>query len=199
MRLVYAANPSTGVRGLALLRRAGVEPIALLLPSGAATSHNAELRAAVGSAVPVLEGTVFKEPEGLSRPAALAPDYILSVHYPYLFTRSVLDIPKLGTLNLHPAFLPYNRGWHTPSWAIIDGTPIGATLHWVDEGVDSGDVAMQSEVKIPPDDTAHSLYQRLVQVELELLEAAIGPLKAGTLPRRPQVSSGSSHRRGSVP
>lgn len=195
MRLVYAANRAIGVHALALLQRAGIEPVALLVPDGAGASRIADMRAALDSAIPIIEGTSFKSPTGLARLATLSPDYILSVHYPYLFPQSVITISKIGVLNLHPAFLPFNRGWHTPSWAIIDQTPIGATLHWVDENVDAGDIALQRLIDIRPSDTADSLYQRLLQSELDLLEMAIPLLKTNQLPRQPQQPGGSAHRK----
>jgi methionyl-tRNA formyltransferase len=198
IRLIYAANRAIGVSGLAVLQQAGIEPVALLLPQGAAASHTAEIKGGVGASIPVIEGKAFMEPRAIKQLAALAPDYILSVHFPYLFIEPIIAIPKVGTLNLHPAFLPFNRGWHTPSWAIIERTPIGATLHWVDKGVDSGDIALQRTVAIRPDDTANSLYQRLLQAELELLVLAIPLLQARRLPRQPQQTGGSFHRKSDL-
>jgi methionyl-tRNA formyltransferase len=198
IRVVYAANRAIGVRALGLLHSAGIAPIAYLLPDGSDASHTADIKAAAAAGVPVIEGKAFREPRAIDRLAALAPDYILSVHFPYLFTRELLAVPRVGTLNLHPAMLPFNRGWHTPSWAIIDGTPIGATLHWVDEGVDSGDIALQRAVPVRPQDTANVLYQRLLATELDLLKQAIPLLAAKRLPRTPQQAGGSSHRKNDL-
>ena len=75
----------------------------------------------------------------------LSLDYIICVHFPYIVPREILSIPKYGVTNLHPAYLPYNLGWHTPSWAILENTPIGATLHYMDECVDTGDIIHQKK------------------------------------------------------
>lgn len=143
--------------------------------------------------VPVIEGKAFRERDALALMANLGLDYVLSVHFPYLFPPDLLDLPRIGTLNLHPAMLPYNRGWHTPSWAIMEGTPMGATLHWVNSGVDSGDIAMQRAVSVRPDDTADSLYRRTLEVELELLGEAIPLLREQRLPRVSQTDGGTYH------
>ncbi len=78
--------------------------------------------------------------------------------------------PSRGVLNLHPSYLPYNRGWHTPTWAILDGTPAGASLHYVDESLDTGDIVCQRHAVIDPADTAHTLYAKLKKLEVEVFK-----------------------------
>ena len=95
-------------------------------------------------------------------------------------------------------FLPYNRGWHTPSWAILDQTPYGATLHWVDEGLDTGDIALQHTVEVRPSDTANELYARVLTTELEILQEALPLMRSGTLPRTPQTGTGTSHTKSDL-
>ena len=80
--------------------------------------------------VPLQIGREFRERTGIAFLGELELDLILCVHFPYLLPPEVLSIPSKGCLNLHPAYLPWNRGWHTPSWAILEDTPGGATLHW---------------------------------------------------------------------
>ena len=191
---VYDANRPIGVRALALLLERDWKPSLLLVPAPSRTDVAPQLRSLVPD-VPVLEGKAFRSAAGLERVRATAPDYVLSVHFPYIVPPSVLAIPRIGTLNLHPAYLPYNRGWHTPSWAILDDTPYGATLHWMDEGVDTGDIAMRMRVDPRPDDTAHSLYQRVLEAELELFEKAIPAMLQRQLPRIPQANEGTAHTR----
>lgn len=192
--VLYAANRAIGVRGLQLLRAAGVRIVGVLVPGAPAGSHNEEIRQAAPD-LPVLEVTSFDRGDALAAMQRLACDYLLSVQFPYLFPASVLAVPRIGTLNLHPALLPFNRGWHTPTWAIVEKTPVGVTLHWVNEGVDSGDIALQRKVDIRPDDTADKLYKRLLQAEIDLLEEAIPLLKDGRLPRTAQSGAGTLHRK----
>jgi methionyl-tRNA formyltransferase len=192
--LAYAGNRHIGLTGLEMLVKNGWRPSILVLPRGSNAEFAMEMRSIVPEA-PLLEGLAFREPEGISLLKDLGLDYFLSVHFPYLIPKEILSLPRIGTLNLHPAYLPFNRGWHTPSWAIHDGTPYGATLHWVDEGLDTGDIALQRGIDVRPDDTAHTLYQRVMYTELELLKESIPQMLQGTLPRTIQEGGGTSHRK----
>jgi methionyl-tRNA formyltransferase len=126
---------------------------------------------------------------------SLDVDYIIGIHFPYIIRQKVLDVPKIGFLNLHPAYLPFNRGWHTPSWAILEGTPAGATLHFMSSDLDLGDIIAQEKVVIGPDDTANTLYRKLKSKERELFRASI-PMITSLQPKRiPQkASEGTSHK-----
>jgi methionyl-tRNA formyltransferase len=146
----------------------------------------------------VLRGAAFRSPEGIARLAELRLDYVVGVHFPYVVPPEVLALPRGGVLNLHPALLPYNRGWHTPSWAILDGTPVGATLHFMDSGVDTGDIVHQRELDVRPDDTANSLYARLLDLEVDVFRAAWPALAAGRHTRTPQGPGGTTHRKSDL-
>ena len=196
-RLAYAANRRLGVRGLDLLLERGWEPVALLLAEGRSESHADEMAERLPN-VPVLRGQSFRTDDGLARLRSLELDYLLSVHFPYLIPRKVLELPRVGILNLHPAYLPHNRGWHTPSWAILEGTPYGATLHWVSEGVDTGDIALRKPIEVKPDETAHRLYQRVLGLEEDLLSQALPLLESESLPRVAPERGGARHRRAEL-
>ena len=148
--------------------------------------------------VPTLFGKEFREPAGVETLNSLQLDYLLSVHFPYIIPRAVLDTPRVGALNLHPAFLPFNRGWHTPSWAILEDTPYGATLHWIDEGMDTGAIALQRAIRVHAADTADTLYSRVLAAEIELLREAIPLLKSYSLPIVPQEGQGTEHRKSDL-
>jgi len=191
-RLVYAGNRQLGLRCLQLLLEADWQPCALLVADGRSAECAGDMCRLLPD-VTALRGKVFRAPEGLAAIRDLNPDYILSVHFPYIVPEEVLAVPSVGTLNLHPAYLPYNRGWHTPSWAILEGTDYGATLHWMDAGIDTGDLAMQKRIGVRPDDTADRLYRRVLDAEYELMKEAIPLMRRNALPNTPQMSSGTSH------
>lgn len=193
-KLALAANKSIGVRALDVLLSSGWKPAALLVASGRIAERAEELCGRLPG-VPVLRGKAFREAEGIASLSSLALDYLLSVHFPYVVPVHVLRLPRMGTLNLHPAYLPYNRGWHTPSWAIYDKTPYGATLHWMDEGIDTGPIALQRQLAVRPEDTAHTLYERVLQLEESLLQEAIPMMASRELPRRDQSGGGTEHRK----
>lgn len=196
-RLIYAGNRKIGLRCLEILLEFGWKPVALLVAAGKYAEYSDDMINLVND-VPILRGKSFREAESIDMLKSLKPDYLLSVHFPYIIPKEVLEVPRIGALNLHPAYLPYNRGWHTPTWAILDGTPYGATLHWIDEGIDTGPIALRRPLEILPSDTAHSLYQRVLALEEELFREAL-PLMAGyRLPRIPQEAKGTMHTKRDI-
>jgi methionyl-tRNA formyltransferase len=199
-RIAFAGDRHLAVNCLAIVLAAGVQPEALLVPTPDRATHADVLREMTGlDSDRVLVGTEFRDSAGIDLLRSLDLDYVVGVHFPYIVPDPVLEIPRVGVLNLHPALLPYNRGWHTPSWAILDETPIGATLHFMDRGLDTGDIVAQAALEIRPEDTAHTLYARLLQLEVELFREAWPLLATGSPPRRAQSpDEGTSHRRSDL-
>ena len=192
--IAYAANRPIGLSCLKLLMDTGIMPKVLLLPEESVAECAIEMEE-LATGVPVLRGKTLGGKEGLKLLKSLDLDYVISVHFPHIFPKELLELPLIGVLNLHPAYLPWNRGWHTPSWAILDGTPFGGTLHWVDGGMDTGDIALQKKVEILETDTAHTLYQRALASEIDIFRDAIPMLLKNELPKVPQKKAGSSHKK----
>jgi methionyl-tRNA formyltransferase len=183
---------------LRLLKHQGVKPLALLLQDEARARHADDLCRLCHELDReyFLYGAAFRSEASIKTLKELTPDYIICVHFPYIFPSEVLSIPKYGVLNLHPAYLPWNRGWHTPTWAIWDGTPYGATLHFMIEEIDAGDIIHQKRVRILPDDTADRLYKRVMKLEYEVFKEAWPEVADGTYTRKPQaLSEGTFHRK----
>jgi methionyl-tRNA formyltransferase len=195
-RFAFAGNRGVAFKCLQHLIENGAYPEALLVPSG----EHSQLRELSGlSPERILVGPEFRQQKGIDLLRSLDLDYIIGVHFPYIVPDSVLTIPRIGALNLHPALLPHNRGWHTASWAIIEGTPIGATLHFMDAGVDTGDIVAQAAIEVLPDDTAHTLYARLLDLEFELFRSTWPLLASGEPPRMSQSpDEGTSHNRAEL-
>ena len=196
-RIAFGGDRDIALWVLGYLLDEGVRPLALLLPDVGAASHAdqlADLCPFLGEDEK-LRGRRFGEPEGLALLRRLDLDYIICVHFPLVLPEQVLSIPRTGAVNLHPAFLPYNRGWHTASWALLEGTPIGATLHMMDQGVDAGDIIHQRRMEVSPADTADVLYGRLKQLELEVFKEAWPSLASGSFQRvRQSPKEGTVHR-----
>lgn len=92
----------------------------------------------------------------------LQTDIIFSVFFNKIFDKTILSIPKKATLNLHPALLPLYSGCAPTFWALSHGeSSSGVTLHYVDDGIDTGDILLQEETPIYKYDSVHSLYMRL--------------------------------------
>jgi len=198
LRLAFAGDRDIAVWVLDFLLAQGVRPCALLLPDPSKASHSQELRARC-SYLPeenILVGGRFRDAHGIELLRELRLDYIVGVHFPYLVPESMLEVSGRGFLNLHPAYLPFTRGWHTPTWSILEGTPAGATLHFIDRGLDTGDIILQKQLHVTEDDTAHSLYQKVKKLELEVFQQAWPQLLSGHPTRIPQdLSVGTFHKR----
>ncbi len=198
VRLLFAGDRAIAVEALQFLVESGVEIVGLALPGEGKASHARELMAMCPDLDEgrIWRGTAFRTAEGVEAMRRLEVDYMLSVHFPLLVPKEVLEIPRLGVLNLHPAYLPFNRGWHTATWAILDGSKIGATLHFMSEGVDTGDIVARREVVVRPEDTADVLYQRVLEAELEMFKEAWPAVVSGDYERLEQdLCEGSSHQR----
>lgn len=122
-------------------------------------------------------------------------DLLLSVHWPKLFTKEELGQCRIGALNLHNSLLPWNRGADSCAWVIVDQTPHGATIHWINEGIDSGDIFIQAHMIIPPDCTTDSLYKLTARHEIEVFDQALELIQRGRFPAYKQVGAGSFHQK----
>ena len=126
----------------------------------------------------------------------LRPDVLLSVFYDKILRPHVLGLPNIAAVNIHFGLLPYNRGSLPIPWAIIDGNDPGVTMHYMDPGVDTGDILAQLAVPAAACESAHDVYQRCTNAGLFLFERYLPLLLGGQAPRRPQSAGGSYYRPG---
>jgi len=124
---------------------------------------------------------------------ALKPDAIIVVGYGRIIPQWMLDLPPLGNINLHASLLPKYRGAAPIQWAIANGETItGNTTMRIDAGLDTGDILLQQELAIAPDDTAETLAPRLAAQGADLMLETLGGLQSGTVNPRKQDDSKSS-------
>ena len=120
----------------------------------------------------------------------LKPDAIIVVGYGRLIPQWMLDLAPLGNINLHASLLPKYRGAAPIQWAIARGESItGVTTMKIDAGLDTGDILLQQEIPIAPDDTAETLAPRLAAAGADLTVATLHSLQAGTIHSRNQENS----------
>lgn len=137
--------------------------------------------------IPVLMPEKINTQETLAVLRDLQPDVIVVVAYGQILKRAILDLPRLGCINLHASLLPRYRGAAPVQWAIARGErETGVTTMFMNEGLDTGDIIFQEAEPIRPDDTAAALQARLAQRGAGLLDRTLLALRAGTAPRRPQ-------------
>jgi len=128
-----------------------------------------------------------------SQLTTLKPDAIIVVGYGRIIPQWMLDLPPLGNINLHASLLPKYRGAAPIQWAIANGETItGNTTMRLDPGLDTGDILLQREVPILPDDTAETLSPRLADMGADLLVETLRGLEAGSIQPRKQDNSQST-------
>src|SRR5262249_43176407 len=116
--------------------------------------------------------------------ATLQPDLHLVWSHSMLLSPEVLQVPRLGSVNVHGGLLPEYRGGHVMQWAMINGQQeTGVTLHHIDEHLDTGPIIAQRRFPIAPDDDARSLRQKLRQTGASLLSEWLPAILAGNAPR----------------
>jgi len=109
-----------------------------------------------------------------------APDLVL-LGQTGVVKKNVVDIPHLGTLNAHPGILPFYRGIDCAKWAILndDLDEIGATVHWVDEGVDTGPIIAVKKYSLMGDETLEILEERLEDMSIQLMISIVSDIVSG--------------------
>ena len=112
----------------------------------------------------------------------IAPDAIIVVGYGRIIPQWMIDLPRLGNLNLHASLLPKYRGAAPIQWAIANGDAItGVTTMRIDAGLDTGDILLQREIPIASEDTAETLSPKLAAIGAELMVETLGGLERGEI------------------
>lgn len=125
---------------------------------------------------------------------SLSPDLVLVIGWSQICRKRLRGIPAIGLVGFHPAPLPALRGRAAIPWTILAGLEeTAATLFWIDEGCDSGDILMQSHFPVAPDETARTLYDKHVAALCRMLPEALSRVAAGSIPRSPQDPGQASY------
>lgn len=121
-------------------------------------------------------------------------DFGFTAWWPKILSKLVIEFPKKGFINFHPSLLPYNRGKHYNFWTLIEQSPFGVSLNFIDSGVDTGDILAQRTIAYDWTDTGGSLYEK-AQLEIQNLFRETYPqIRRGEICRIPQDhSKGSFH------
>lgn len=138
---------------------------------------------------------LITEKEQLNLVETVEPEYIVSCGYRHVVPESILNVPTEGCLNLHPAYLPYNRGANPNVWSIVEGTPAGVTLHYMDSGIDTGAIIDRRRVETSFADTGKDLYERLKDAQVDLFRETWPAIIERAVTTTEQDSeAGTSHR-----
>jgi methionyl-tRNA formyltransferase len=194
---VVFANVDVGVRCLSVLLAAGVE-IQLVVTHDddpQETVHFASVtEMALRSGLPLALPDRASDPAFVNRVARMAPDFVFSFYYRQMLPPPVLAAARVGALNMHGSLLPRYRGRAPVNWAVIKGeTETGATLHYMTEKPDAGDIVDQQAVPVLLDDTAFDVFTKVtVAAELVMWRSLPG-LVRGDIVATPQDSAAATY------
>jgi methionyl-tRNA formyltransferase len=124
----------------------------------------------------------------------IKPEFIVSYNYKYIISKEIINYVKGKAVNLHISYLPYNRGAHPNVWSFLEDTPKGVTIHYIDEGIDTGDILLQKEIFIDEEkETLKSSYNILHNEIQILFKENWQKIKEGKIESRKQIGKGSIH------
>ncbi|HEX4036701.1 MAG TPA: methionyl-tRNA formyltransferase [Acidobacteriaceae bacterium] len=194
MKLVFCGTPAFAVPTLKLALRAGYDIPLVVTQPDRPVGRGQQLTAPPVKTAAMEAGIHFTQPEKIKNNAelrvqleAIAPDAILVVAYGRIIPKWMLDLPRLGNLNLHASLLPKYRGAAPIQWAIANGEPAtGATTMRLDEGLDTGDILLQREMAIAPNMLATDVLPLLAEMGADLMMETLRELVAGTVVPRSQ-------------
>lgn len=149
---------------------------------------------AVERGIPVLEVAALSHPAALDTLASYCADIVCVACFPWRLPRELLELPRLGCVNLHPSLLPANRGPAPLFWTFRHGEPLaGVTVHLMSESMDAGDILEQEEIPVPDGISGEEIDRLCSSRGAELIVRAARSLAAGTATPRVQPSECASY------
>ncbi len=202
MKIVVCAYHNVGYRCMEELLRQGADVAMVFTHEDSPTEEiwfKSVSELAEGKGVP-WRTTDVNSQESIALLREIAPDFIFSFYYRNMIKREVLDIPTSGALNLHGSLLPRYRGRVPVNWAVINGeTETGATLHYMVEKPDAGDIVDQEKVPILFTDTALDVFNKVAEAAVKVIARSWPLLAEGTAPRIPMDLKAGSYFGGRKP
>ena len=197
MDLVFCGTPMFAVPTLEKLGDAGFRVKLVVTQPDRASGRGMELaaspvkRAARERGLPIVQpAKIRSNDEFRALLEIIQPEAIIVVGYGRIIPQWMIDLPKLGNLNLHASLLPKYRGAGPIQWAIANGeSATGVTTMRIDAGLDTGDILLQAEEEIRPEDTALTLLPRLAHEGAELMISTLAGLASATVHPQPQDNS----------
>lgn len=200
MRIVFMGTPEFAVPSLKMLINEGYEIAAVVTQPDKPKGRGNKLTAppvkeeAVKHGIKVLQPVKIKTPEFVSELKSIQPDLLVTVAYGKILSKELLDVPRLGCINVHGSLLPKYRGAAPIQWAVINGEETtGITTMYTDVGMDTGDMLLKKELDIPGDMTAGELHDKMAEMGADVLKETLQQLKDGTLKRIPQPEAEATY------
>jgi methionyl-tRNA formyltransferase len=150
--------------------------------------------------LPVYQPADPNDPDFVAAMERLEADWLFSCYYRHMLKAPLLNLPRLGALNLHGSLLPRYRGRCPLNWVLVHGEQeTGVTLHYMEEKADRGDIVAQKVIPITPDDTALTLFARMTAQAGKLMRETYPLLRRGQAPRQQQDHTRASYFGGRGP
>lgn len=147
--------------------------------------------------------TVFDDinsDDALGWAASLRPDYTVVAYYDQILKQGMLEIPRLGSVNVHLGLSQEYRGCYPTLWPILDGRgQAGVTVHYMTDGIDDGEIIAQDRITLRGKETGKEVYDRLVDLAIEVFEYAWNRLRRGIVQGKKPVTLGEYRNRKSFP
>jgi len=194
MRILFCGTPHFAVPSfIHLLAQPYIEIAAVITQPDRPRGRGHEIsaspvkEAAIAANVPVHQPEKIRSPEARDLLQRIAPDCIVIIAYGQIIPATLLGIPRLGWINLHASLLPKYRGAAPINWAIANGeTQTGLTTMRIDAGMDTGDMLLQEQIDIAPEETAPELTDSMAEAGAPLMLETLRGIAAGKLGGRPQ-------------
>jgi len=200
MRLIFMGTPDFAVPTLVQLAAAGHEIVAVYTRAPKPAGRGMDVqpspvaREARKLDIPVLTPTTLRDAAAQAEFRAYEADAAVVVAYGLILPKPILDAPRLGCFNVHASLLPRWRGAAPINRAIMAGdAESGVTIMQMDEGLDTGAIAMAERAPIAPDMTAGDLHDALARLGADLMQRALAALERGTLTLTPQPAQGVTY------
>ncbi|RJX41805.1 methionyl-tRNA formyltransferase [Paenibacillus pinisoli] len=193
MRIVFMGTPDFAVPSLQLLVSGGYEVVAVVTQPDRPKGRKKTLtpppvkEAALSFGIPVLQPERMRNPEAVAELAEYKPDLIVTAAYGQILPKAVLELPRLGCINVHGSLLPKYRGGAPIQRSIMNGEPeTGVTIMYMAEGLDTGDMISKVALPILDEDTSGSMFEKLSLAGAKLLGETLPSIIEGTVQAVPQ-------------
>lgn len=193
MKVIFMGTPDFAVGTLEALIEAGHEVVLAVTQPDKPKGRGKEMQytpvkeCALKHAIPVFQPRRVREPECIEELRKYDADIMVVVAFGQILPKEILEMCTYGCVNVHASLLPKYRGSAPIQWAIIDGEEVtGVTTMQMDEGLDTGDMLLKTEIPVEPKETGGSLFDKLAQAGAELCVETLEALQNGTVTPIPQ-------------
>lgn len=190
MKLVFLGTPDIAVPSLRyLIEKEDIDVVAVITQPDKPAGRGQKLTPSPVKKLALENNIELYQPKSIRKDSELIeiikklkPDMFITVAFGQILSQEVLDIPRIGTVNLHASLLPKYRGANPIQWPIINGDKVtGITTMLTDIGVDTGDILLKEEIQITDEMTSYDLYNKIAEIGPELLYKTIIGLNEGRI------------------